>query len=181
MSSNTKEVSAKMMRIGDRVVRGKDWIDGNRDGNGQGTIVQIEIDLCYVKWDHEQTVRRGYCQGYNGIFRLKLAEQKTRESKKWKKLPEMLFNAKGSADVKIVCEGKTFECHKIVLGCRSDVFDNMFSYSDASSDEVKIVDFEVEDIEGMIYFIYNDEIQAYVSSCNGVRGGKPKCGGVRKN
>ena len=76
----------------------------------------------------------------------------------------MLFNAKEFVDdVKIVCKGKTFDWHKSVLclRCRSDVFAAMFSnksMAEANSEEVKIVDFEAEIIETMIYFIYNDDI-----------------------
>ena len=79
---------------------------------------------------------------------------------KWKKLTERLFNAKDFVDVKIICGGKTFDCHKSVLGCRSDAFAAMFlnPMAEANSGEVKIDDFGVDVIETMIYFIYNDEI-----------------------
>ena len=37
-----EQVPAKMMRVGDKVVRGRDWQHGNADGNGQGTITKIQ-------------------------------------------------------------------------------------------------------------------------------------------
>merc|ERR1739844_324708 len=72
-----------------------------------------------------------------------------------------LFKAKEFADAKIFCDGKTFECHKSVMACQSDVFAAMFSNSmtEANSGVVKIDDFDAEVIETMIDFIYNDEIQ----------------------
>ena len=58
MSSNTNEVSANMMRVGDRVVRGKNWNHCSQDGHGEGTIIRINDvpgaeDGCRVKWDHD--------------------------------------------------------------------------------------------------------------------------------
>ena len=159
MTSNNEQVSAKMMKIGNRVVRGKDWMGGNGDGNGEGTIMQINsrYDWCRVKWDHESNVSRWYHQGQNGEFELKLAPPRKKQ-----KLGERLFKEKEYADAKIICEGKTFECHKIILSCLSDVFAAMFkneSMPEANSGVIKIDDFEAEVIETMIYFIYNDEIQ----------------------
>ena len=120
MSSIPEEELAKIMRPGLRVVRGKDWQGLWRigrsvleDGNGVGTITKIDRNLCYVKWDHDGS-EFYYCQGPDGIFRLKLAEEKALESKKLKNLPERLFKKKDFLDAKIICQGKTFECHKIV-------------------------------------------------------------------
>ena len=175
MSCITEEELAKIMRPGLRVIRGKDWQrlstyptrSVNEDGNGEGTITKISPigTVCHVKWDHdgsELLYNQGATQSSGDLFFLKLAEQKPLESKKWKKMPEKLFKAKELVDAKIICEGKTFECHKSVLGCQSDVFTAMFlnnSMVEANSGEIKIDDFEAEVIETMIYFIYNDEIQ----------------------
>ena len=166
MSSLTEEEAlAKIMTPGLRVVRGKDWNHpggprGNEDGNGEGTIVSVGRDSCSVKWDHDGS-QYGYNQGSNGIFRLKLAKQKPIESKKLKKLGGKLFKSKDFVDAKIICQGKTFECHKSVLSSRSDVFAAMFkneSMPEANSGVIKIDDFEAEVIEAMINFIYIDDI-----------------------
>ena len=127
----------------------------NEDGEGGGTIIKIGSsgETCKVKWDHDGS-EYWYNQGSNGLFSLKLTTRN-------KKLPEMLFKDKEFVDAKIICEGKTFECHKNVLGCQSDVFAAMFlnnSMNEAKSGVVEIDDFEVEVIETMIYFIYNDKI-----------------------
>ena len=167
MSSITEEELAKIMRPGLRVVRGKDWANVFEDGDGVGTITKVNPRgvNCYVKWDHDGS-EFSYSMG-NGIFRLKLAEQfsseqKALESKKLKKMPGRLFNAKELVDAKIICQGETYECHKSVLSCQSDVFAAMFlnkTMAEAISGVVKIDDFDSEVIETMIYFIYNEEIQ----------------------
>ena len=91
MSSITEEEAlARIMRPGFKVVRGKDWekcckkykYKMDEDGNGEGTITQILSceGSCNVKWDHNG-FNRWYAQGFNGLFSLKLAEQKPHESK----------------------------------------------------------------------------------------------------
>ena len=42
------------------------------------------------------------------------------------KLPELIYYRKELSDIKLICESKIFECHKLVLSCRSDVFQAMF-------------------------------------------------------
>ena len=42
------------------------------------------------------------------------------------KLPELIYYRKELSDIKLICEGKIFECHKLVLSCRSNVFQAMF-------------------------------------------------------
>ena len=42
------------------------------------------------------------------------------------KLPEMLYMEKESSDIKLICGREIFECHKLILGCQSDVFKTMF-------------------------------------------------------
>ena len=78
------------------------------------------------------------------------------------KLPALLFADKEHCDVKIICDGKTFECHKLVLSCRSDVFKTMFKnesdMAEANSGEVEIKDVDEETMETFLYFIYNDKI-----------------------
>ena len=42
------------------------------------------------------------------------------------KLPELIYYRKELSDIKLICEAKIFECHKLVLSCRSNVFQAMF-------------------------------------------------------
>ena len=78
------------------------------------------------------------------------------------KLPALLFADKELCDVKIICNGKTFDCHKLVLSCRSDVFKTMFKndsdMAEANTGEVEIKDFDDETIKTFLHFIYNDKI-----------------------
>ena len=82
--------------------------------------------------------------------------------KEFSKLPALLFEDKELCDVKIICNGKTFECHKLVLSCRSDVFKTMFKndsdMAEANTGEVEINDFDDETMKTFLHFIYNDKI-----------------------
>ena len=66
------------------------------------------------------------------------------------------------SDVKLLCEGKTFDCHKLVLVCQSDVFEAMLKKEtkmvESESAEVKIEDTKAETLENMIYFMYHDKV-----------------------
>ena len=42
---------------------------------------------------------------------------------------EKLYAEKEYVDVKILCNGKTFKCHKNVLSCQSEVSGIMYKYS----------------------------------------------------
>ena len=83
-------------------------------------------------------------------------------SKNYLKMHELLFMEKDLSDIKLICEEKTFQCHKIVLSCQSDVFKAMFKSGtkmvESESGEVKIKDVKVETLETMIYFIYHDKV-----------------------
>ena len=56
MSNRTDdEEMAKMMKPGLRVIRGKDWISGETDGNGLGTVIREHPEIKHfweVKWDN---------------------------------------------------------------------------------------------------------------------------------
>ena len=43
-------------------------------------------------------------------------------------------NEKEFADVKIVCDGRNFYCHKVILGTQSDVFKTMFKNKSLSEE-----------------------------------------------
>ena len=65
------------------------------------------------------------------------------------------------SDVKIICEGKTFHCHKNVLSCQSSVFKTMLNDSDmveAKSGEIKITDIFSFTMENLLFFIYHDDL-----------------------
>ena len=53
-------------------------------------------------------------------------ELKNEKLPKIEKLPEKLgkifVQENEFTDVKIICDGRTFECHKLVLSCQSEVF-----------------------------------------------------------
>ena len=63
------------------------------------------------------------------------------------------------SDLKILCENKIFPCHKNILCSQSEVFKTMLSNTnmvEASSGEIKIVDFSAHVMESLLYFLYFD-------------------------
>lgn len=70
-----------------------------------------------------------------------------------------VFQEKGadSADISLMCEGKTFPAHKAILAARSDVFAAMFQHSttrEAVANEVHIEDFDSATVERFLRYIY---------------------------
>lgn len=77
-----------------------------------------------------------------------------------KRVSEKLFLQDEFSDVKILCEGKIFPCHKIILCSQSEVFKSMLSNTnmvEASSGEIKIVEYSANVMESLLYFLYFDE------------------------
>jgi hypothetical protein len=74
---------------------------------------------------------------------------------------EKLFLDEEFSDVKIICEGKTFHCHKNVLSCQRSVFKTMLNDSDmveAKLGEIKINDIFSFTMENLLFFIYHDDL-----------------------
>ena len=66
---------AALIKIGSRVVRGKDWGYGDHDGGpgGQGTVTDIiSNDSVTVRWDHNARDISGFLMGRNGQYSVKL-------------------------------------------------------------------------------------------------------------
>ena len=148
---------AQYMKIGVKVVRGKNWIYDDHDGNGPGTITQVFTDSLLVKWD--KNGREFYYQN-NEMKMLKLMNSV--DSTPQKSLGSMIFAAEEFFDMKVICNGKTFQCHKVVLASQSDVFSTMFlnmEMTEAKLGEVKIDDFKAETIETLMYYFYNQEVK----------------------
>ena len=70
-------VTESNVKIGLRVVRGRDWLWGNQDGNppGKGTIIKEYGTPKYwhVKWDHNGSSGAVYRVGYDGKYDLQIA------------------------------------------------------------------------------------------------------------
>lgn len=65
------------------------------------------------------------------------------------------------SDVQLVCNGRKFECHKVILARRSEVFAAMFSHKDTTentTNEVVIQDMEPDVLEQLLKFIYSDRV-----------------------
>merc|ERR1712062_550903 len=69
------------------------------------------------------------------------------------------------SDIKIICDGKEFPCHKLLLSLRSSVFKAMFSsdlkISDAEDEStLKIEDISAVTMTQFIKFLYTDELKS---------------------
>ena len=78
-----------------------------------------------------------------------------------KKLNEKLYLNDEISDVKIFCQDKIFNCHKLILACQSEVFKRMLMDSnmvESTSGEVKVTDTSEITMESLLYYIYHDEL-----------------------
>ena len=67
-------------------------------------------------------------------------------------------------DVQILCNGKTFDCHKNVLSCQSEVFKTMIKNKSLTEKKIEIMkieenDFGYETIEQLLFFVYHDKVK----------------------
>ncbi len=75
---------------------------------------------------------------------------------------EKVFSEKRLTDVKIECQGGTFDCHKAILAARSPVFLAMFE-ANMKENETNIVnfdDFKARIVAEMLNFIYTGNISS---------------------
>jgi hypothetical protein len=72
-----------------------------------------------------------------------------------------LFNNGDFSDVKIMCNGHIFRCHKSILAFKSDVFKAMFNMSKCTEQingKVQIDDIEAKTMETVIKYMYQNKI-----------------------
>merc|ERR550534_2635734 len=85
-----------------------------------------------------------------------------------KKLGTLLMNGEWS-DIKLICEGRVFNCHKIVLCCNSEVFKCMLlnkSMEEANSGEIEISDTPAAALESLVHFLYNNSLDRNLINCD---------------
>ena len=61
-------------------------------------------------------------------------------------LAKKLYADKELVDLKILCSGKTFECHKVVLSCQSEVFKTMIKNKSLTEKELEVMEIVETDI-----------------------------------
>ena len=79
-------------------------------------------------------------------------------------LREKLYADKEFVDVKIVCKGIQFRCHKVVLSCQSEVFKTMIKNKSLTEKKTGIMkieenDFSSDVMEQLLYFVYHDKVK----------------------
>ena len=75
-----------------------------------------------------------------------------------------LYDEKELVDVNILCNGKKFECHKIVLSSQSEVFKTMIRYKSLIEKEPGIMkidenDFGSDTIDHLLYYLYHEKFK----------------------
>ena len=63
-------------------------------------------------------------------------------------------------DCVIICQGREFKCHKVVLAGRSPVFSAMFTHDmeESRSGRIEIKDLDVDTMDSMLSYIYSGKI-----------------------
>ena len=128
---------------------------GFENGGYHGSI-HPNFDSIFCNGNHGKKVT----YSLSAIFDvLKIGEEPILE--KCLKLHEMIYMEKELSDIKLICGHEIFECHKLVLSCRSDVFKTMFKAKSTAEEEygeVEIENFEAKTIANMVYFMYHDNV-----------------------
>ena len=75
-----------------------------------------------------------------------------------------LYAEKDFADVKIVCNEKTFACHKAVLSCQSEVLKTMIRNKSLTEKQAEVMeieenDFNSEAMEQILFYFYHGKVQ----------------------
>ena len=83
---------------------------------------------------------------------------------------QLCMNEKLS-DVKLVCDGQEFPCHKFMLSARSQVFQAMFSsdLEENASEMINIEDFDVDTIKSFLKYLYTDKFEDDSVNCELLR------------
>ena len=96
---------------------------------------------------------------YKVTFELEL--KKTEMPSMKPNLLHKLYSEGEFSDVKIHCDGKVFNCHKIILSGQSEVFKNMLVENDfieSTSGKIEITDISATTMENLLFFIYHEDL-----------------------
>ena len=115
-------------------------------------VIEINSELIALRANHSSE-----------ITKLK-SEMKVNEQK-WEHFAEKLYGEKEFADVKIVCNDKHFDCHKVVLSSQSEVFKTMFkkkSLIEKESEGVMKIDekdVNSDTMEQLLHYFYFQKVK----------------------
>ena len=77
------------------------------------------------------------------------------------KLLHKLYSEGEFSDVKIFCDGKVFNCHKIILSRQSEVFEKMLAENnmkEATFGKIEITDISATTMENLLFYIYHEDL-----------------------
>lgn len=88
----------------------------------------------------------------------------TKELENLNNFAGQLYGEKEFVDVKIVCNEKTFDGHKTVLSCRSEVFKTMIRNKSLTEKQAEVMeinenDFNSETMEQVLFYFYHGNVQ----------------------
>ena len=80
------------------------------------------------------------------------------------KLVEKLYAETELVDMNILCGGKTFQCHKLVLSCQSQIFKAMIENKHLIEKESGVLEIDENDIsaetmEQFVYYLYHEKFR----------------------
>ena len=156
-TSEAKSGSVSYNITGNLIKKGYNHSYGENDGYktnfakviGHDKSPQIQVKTIDYTLSLTMTLNK---QAFQPSFNLSLG----------KRLSEKMFLKDDFSDVKILCNGKTFPCHKVILSNQSEVFKSMLSNGcgsmiEASTGEIKIKDISADVMESLLYFLYFDD------------------------
>ena len=106
--------------------------------------------------------------GQNTMFEINVTykmtfeiELKKTEVPKKSKLLHKLYLEDELSDVKIHCDDKVFNCHKLILSGQSEVFKKMLSGNshEATSGKIEITDASATTMQNLLFYIYHEDLQ----------------------
>lgn len=170
--------TGEAVRLGDRVVRGRDWAYRNQDGNppGEGTVTELNTGCgggVLVQWDIG--AHGHYCMGgNNGRFDLKKAFAVTTGLSAAEKAAMEIheeerangFGNEDFSDITITCKGETFRAHKIIIALHSTTFASMFKDDmlEGGSNAVDVKEMEPAVLRAMLHYIYKRKLEPEAKS-----------------
>ena len=134
------------LRSNQEFLRNVRWMRRNLSRDDLDKLVEISLDF---KFEHIEEP---------GTYVPPDKEPTIKES-----IQNVCFSSEFS-DIKIICEGKEFPCHKLILCLRSSVFKRMFS-SDLKISNAKdestltIEDVSADTMETFLEFLYTDDLK----------------------
>ena len=146
----------------------EEWLR-SKDG-GYYSFIKIKDHDSVMKEEYSQfRLRLDAKDDEIDVAKSELAQIKAQEPKlqleNFINLAAKLYGQNEFADIKIVCNGKKFDCHKLVLICQSDVLKTMIKNKSLIEKQFEGVmeiyenDFSSDTMEQILYYLYFQKVK----------------------